>query len=133
MSFYKWEELDLMEVSDHTKSLAEPTPYSRNARLHSSVHPTASMKVGNHVMNCKVVKVKVLATQAHLTLCDPVTCNPSGSSVDGILQARILKGVAIPFSRGSSRPVDGTQVSFIAGRFFTLWATREARIAKTCL
>ena len=48
-------------------------------------------------------------------------------SVYGILQARILKWVAIPFSRGSSQPRDRTQVSHIAGRFFTSWATREAQ------
>jgi len=52
-------------------------------------------------------------------------CSPPGSSVHGILQARILKWVAIPFSRRSSRPRDGTQVSNFAGRFFTIGATRE--------
>ena len=46
-----------------------------------------------------------------------------GSSVLGILQARILEWVAIPFSRGSSQPRDQIQVSPIAGRFFTFWAT----------
>ena len=45
---------------------------------------------------------KVLATQSCPTLCDPMDCSPPGSSVHGILQARILKCVAIPFSRGSS-------------------------------
>ena len=49
-----------------------------------------------------------------------------GSSVRGILQARILEWVAISYSRGSSRPKDRTQVSCVAGRFFTVWATREA-------
>ena len=53
------------------------------------------------------------------------------SSVHGILQARILKWVAIPFSRGSSQPRDWTWVSHSAGRFFTTWATREA-LAKVC-
>ena len=43
----------------------------------------------------------------------------------GILQARILEWVAFPFSRGSSQPIDRTQVSLIAGGFFTSWATRE--------
>ena len=47
--------------------------------------------------------------------------------VHGILQARILEWVAVPFSRGSSQPRDGTQVSHIAGGFFTSWATREAQ------
>ena len=48
-----------------------------------------------------------------------------GSSVYGILQERILKWVAIPLSRGSSWPNDQTWVSCIAGRFFTVWATRR--------
>ena len=55
------------------------------------------------------------------TLCDPVDCSLPGSSVHGILQARILEWVAISFSRGSSQPRDQSQVSRIAGRCFTLW------------
>ena len=66
--------------------------------------------------------MKVKVTQSCLTLCDPVDY-----SVHGILQARILKWVAFPFSSGSSQPRDRTQVSHIAGRFFTSWATREAQ------
>jgi len=57
----------------------------------------------------------------------PMNCSLPGSSVHGIFQARILAGVAVPFSRGSSQPREGTQVSHIAGRFFTIWATREAQ------
>ena len=53
-------------------------------------------------------------------------CSHPGSSVHGILQARILEWVAISFSRGSFQPRDWTQVSWIAGRFFDIWATREA-------
>ena len=49
-----------------------------------------------------------------------------GSFVHGILQARILKWAAISFSRGSSQPRDWTCISCTAGRFFTIWATREA-------
>ena len=52
-------------------------------------------------------------------------CSLSGSSVHGILKARRLEWVAISFSRGSSQPRDRTQVSHIAGRHFTIWATRE--------
>ena len=43
-------------------------------------------------------KVKVLVTQLYLTLCNPMDCSPPGSSVHGILQARILEWVAISFS-----------------------------------
>ena len=50
----------------------------------------------------KVGKQKVLVAQSYLALCDPMDYNPPGSSVLGILQARILEWVAIPFSRGSS-------------------------------
>ena len=50
-----------------------------------------------------------------------------GYTVHGILQARILEWVAFPFSRESAQPRDRTQVSHIAGRFFTSWATREAQ------
>ena len=51
-------------------------------------------------------------------------CSPPGSSVHRILQASIL---AISISRASSQPRDRTQISHIAGRFFTTWATREAQ------
>ena len=47
--------------------------------------------------------------------------------IHGILQARVLESVVFPFSRGSSQPRDQTQVSHIAGVFFTSWATREAQ------
>ena len=45
--------------------------------------------------------------QSYMTLCDPSNCNPPGSSVHGISQARILEQVAISYSRGSSQPRDG--------------------------
>ena len=68
----------------------------------------------------------LLVTQLCPTLCDLVDCSPPGSSVHGILQARILEWVAISFSRGFSPPRDQTQVSCTAGRFFTIWTSREA-------
>ena len=75
-----------------------------------------------------ILKMCVLVTQSCLTLCYPVDCSPPGSSVPGILQARTLEWVAIPFSRGSSWPKDQTHVSCIAGRCFTIWAIREGPI-----
>ena len=65
------------------------------------------------------VKVRVFVAQPCPTVCNPMDCR-SGSSAHGILQARILEWVAIPFSRGSSQPRDQTQVSYIADRFFTV-------------
>jgi len=52
-------------------------------------------------------------------------CSPTGFSVHGFLQARILEWVALPSSRGSSPPRDRTQGFHIADGFFTVWATRE--------
>ena len=53
-----------------------------------------------------------------------------GSSVHGILQATTVEWVAIPFPRGFSQPKDQTQVSCIAGKFFTIWGMREAQVSK---
>ena len=64
---------------------------------------------------------KVKVTQSCPTLFDRM------DFVHGTLQARILEWAAFPFSRGSSQPRDQAQVSCIAGRFFTSWATREAQ------
>ena len=86
--------------------------------------------------------------QSCLTFCDPMDCSLPGSSLRGILQARVLEWVAISqarvlewvaisqarvlewvaisFSRESSQPRDWTRVSCIPGRCFNLWATREA-------
>ena len=74
----------------------------------------------------QLVKVQVSGSQSCPTFCNPTDCDPPGSSVQGILQARILDWVAIPFSRGSSRPWDQT---WFAGRFFTVWGTREAEVS----
>ena len=74
----------------------------------------------------KKLKLKVLVTQACLTVYDPTDWSPPGSSVHGISQARKLKWVAISFSRGSFQPRDQSYVSCIAGRFFAVWASREA-------
>ena len=68
-----------------------------------------------------ITEVKVKVVQSCPTLCDPMDY-----TVHGILQARILEWIAIPSSRGPSQPRDWTQVSNIAGRSFTSWATKEA-------
>ena len=72
--------------------------------------------------------VKVLVAQSCLTLCDPVDCSALGSSVHGILRARMLECITIPFSRGPSQPGDWTLVSCTAARFSIVWATREAYV-----
>ena len=68
---------------------------------------------------------KVEAAPLCLTFCYCTDCSLLGSSVHGILQARILEWIPVLLSRGSSQPRDWTQVSCIVGKFFTIWATRK--------
>ena len=75
----------------------------------------------------------MLVAQSCLTLGDPVDCSPPGSSVHGVLQARILEWVTIPFSKGSFWPRDWIWVPCIAGAFFTIWAAKEALISYTSM
>ena len=69
--------------------------------------------------------VCVLVTQLCPTLCDPMDHSPPGSSVHWIFQARILEWVAIFFFKGSFQPRDGTRVSYIASRRFSVRVIRE--------
>ena len=68
--------------------------------------------------------MKVKVTQLCPTLSDSMNCGPPGSSASGAFQARMLEWVATSFPSGYSQPRDWTLVSYIAGRFFTVWATR---------
>ena len=72
-------------------------------------------------------KSDMLVAQLCLTLCDPRDCSLPSSSVYAIFQARILEWVFIPFSRGSFRSRDQTQVSCSAGGFFIVWATKKGK------
>ena len=84
-----------------------------------------------------VLYIRLTVCVSHSVLSDSLRlhyCSPPDSSVHGLLQARILEWVAIPFSRGSFQPRDRTQVSGIAGTFFTSWTIREAHcIAFICV
>ena len=109
-----------------TKSQTRLSNFTHSLQLNNSClvtqHNINHMKSGIWPFLCTTwkVKVKVLVAQSGPILCPP------GSSVHGILQASILEGVAIPFSRGSYPPRDWTRVSCSAGRFLTIWATRES-------
>ena len=72
-------------------------------------------------------------SQSCLTLFNPMDCSLPGSSIHGILQARILEWVAISFSRISSWPRDWTWVLRIVGRRFTIWATREVPFSSSVM
>ena len=80
------------------------------------------------------VKVKWSGSRTAVSnICDPMACSLPGSSVHGILQAKILEWIAISFSRGSSPPRDWTWVSCTAGGFFTNWDTRETQVIASSL
>ena len=81
--------------------------------------------MGKESKNDWIYVSEMKVTQLCLTLCDPVESSLPGSFVHGILQARILEWVAIPFSKGSSWPRDWTHVSCLAGRFFTTEPPRK--------
>ena len=88
----------------------------------------------SHQGNCGCVHAKSL--WLCLTLCDPTDCNSLGSSVRGILQARILEWVAMPSSRECSWPRDQTQVScssWITDRFFTAEPPGKPRVNCMCI
>ena len=103
----------------HTQENSDKAPSPKEEYWKFSGH---LLKATQWLIN---ICVCVLVTQLCLTLYNRIDCSLPGSSVHGILQARILKWVAIPFSRGSFQPRDRTLVSHIAGEFFTIWATRE--------
>ena len=71
----------------------------------------------------------MLVAQLCLTLCDPMDSSLLVSFVHGIPQTRILEWIAIPFSRGPPQPRDQTWFSGIAGRFFTIWASRRVQLS----
>ena len=85
---------------------------------------TSSREWGQGHSLHKVISRTTWKCSSCLTLCDSLHCSPPGSSIHGTLQARIPEWVATPFFRGYSQPRDQTQVSRIAGKFFTIWAPR---------
>ena len=91
----------------HTNFLANPKKSQRCDLTHTLMHFIFSFSPSSSPP----------APTSHLFLCEPMNVSPPGSSVHGILQAKILEWVATPFSRGSSQPRDQTRVSCIASRF----------------
>ena len=108
--------------------------------------PGKKTGVGCHfLLQCMKVKSESEDTQSCLTLCDPMDCNPSGSSVQGILQARRLEWVAIPYSTDLADPRTKSPFCYVhpalAGGFFTTSATwktpklsrkKESEVAESC-
>ena len=115
-----WRGLPFPSPREHLNPGMEPTSFTSPA-LAGRFFPTSPPGKPNQF--CLVSQLCLLCDSY-----DPVDCSPPGSSVLGILQARILDWVTTSFSRGSSQPRDRTQVSCIAGRLFTDQATREAQL-----
>ena len=129
----EWEPVEKNQNPRHMRKLGQHQKKEQPSSS-SQLHPfcaTITLVADQHLP--RELKKESEVAQSCLTLCNPVDCSPPGSSVHGILQARILEWVAISFSRGSSWPRDRTQASHIAGRCFTLWATREAHMSEALL
>ena len=106
----------------HLWLLFLPCPLLLKPSLHPHFMGSLPSYVPVSLFRVCSMRAVCLVTQPSLTPCDPLDCSPPGSPVHGILQATMLEGVALPFSRGSSQPRDQTCVSCIsgiAGRFFT--------------
>ena len=107
-------------------------PLTKLNAIFKSFSAHISLILSNHTTDSSVSQCHLQSpcgcsvAQPCLTLCDPIDCSPPGSSVHGILQARILECVAMPSSRGSFLPRDQTCVSCPASGFFTHWVTGEA-------
>jgi len=107
------------QTSQQSKSMPQPL-------MPKMLNLTESMKTYKIFWNCYLFSIGACMYEKllylHLTLCNPMECSPSGSSVHWILQAKIVEWVAMPYSRGSFQPRDQTcdfRDSCIAGWFFT--------------
>ena len=116
------EKLQIMFLGKHMKET--PGRGTENDTFQRSSHqelPVAAFSNSGLILLAKLL-------QSCLPLCDPMDCNPPGSSLHGILQARILELVAISFCKGSSWHRDQIHISCVsctAGGFLTTWAIRE--------
>ena len=96
-------------------------------------HGNQKSKTYNKHKKLKIKEHKHKTREVKVTTSCPTLHNSMDYTVYGILQARILEWLAFPFSRGSFQPRDRTQVSCIAGRFFTSWATGKALVKQIAI
>ena len=119
--FHSW-----VYIQEDFKHMSTQTLTQKSSEQHYSYWP--KLETTQVTINWWMVKPErsipqeLWISQLCLTLCNPMDC-----TFHGILQARILEWVAFLSSRGFSQPRDQTQVSLIADRFVTSWATREAQ------
>ena len=123
-----------VEMATHPSTLAWKIPWTGE---HCRLQSMGSQRVGHdwatslvtYLSESKVSYLEVKwKSEVKFSQSWPTLCDPMDYTVHGILQARILEWVVFPSFRGSSQPRNWTQVSHIAHRFFTSWATRETLI-----
>ena len=102
------------------------TAHKKHSLISQALPPRAGVESGARPGGPLGPAVSLAYPSLPTALCDPVGCSLPGSSVHGILQARMQEWDAISLSRGSYRPRDWVLVSCVTGRSFTFWATREA-------
>ena len=125
--FYRrgnWDSERLAWLEVYGWSVLESHGHSRACALHQTrryfqLQPPASTVIAR--------ESESEVAQSCPTLCDPMDCSLSSSSIHGIFQAIVLEWIAIFFSRESSRPRDRTQVSRIVDTRFTVWAREKSR------
>ena len=115
--------LTVQQYKTHTHTHTHT--HTQNKIWHSQAFTKNSRKAFVHICINNIHAFVCLIAQSCLTLCNPMDYSPPGSSIHGLLQARIMEWVAIPFPRGFSPSRDRSWVSYSTGGFFTNWATRE--------
>ena len=114
-----WEDPLEKEMATHSSTLAWKIPWTEEPGRLQSV---GSQRVEHDWVTSLTLCAKSL--QSCLTFCDPMDCSPPGSSVHGILQARILEWVAVPSSGEFSWPRDWTLVSYVWYPYTKCWVVK---------
>ena len=123
----EWIQMRLKKVSKDKEVLWPIMPIMTEYRRYwQSLRNVQTILLIKKLKNWEVLKVKVLATQSCLTLCDLMDCSPQGSSVHGLSPDKNTGLDSHSFLQGIFRPRDRTWVSLTAGSFFMIWVTREA-------
>ena len=127
LSSQRWKKKsEKMEKQKETNCI---TPHSHHRKSRESTN----MELMREFLKTEFISSFMKHVQSHLTLCNPMDCSPPGSSIHSISQARLLKWVAISFSRGSFRPRDwthGSCISCIGRGILYHWATWEGLVPK---
>ena len=106
--FYSQAQRDTSELKSKANGSQMP-PRAALTSLDPGLYPAPYLNASLEYLCCRC-----LAAKSRPTLCDPMNCSLPGSSIHGILQARILEWLAISFSKGTSPSRDQTSVSYVS-------------------